>query len=130
LTEAADYFEQARVHFASVGPSHGQGYALHNLSHVYLDLGRPVEALDNASLALDIHKSTGDLIGQALALKFLGEAQLALGQVTLARAAWNTAFASFQQLGEAAEAAEIEMQLASIESRSGKLSGTLTHNLV
>jgi DNA-binding SARP family transcriptional activator len=123
LTEAADYFEQARVHFASVGPSYGQGYALHNLSHVYLDLGRPAEALDKASLALDIHESAGDLLGQALALKFQGEAQHALGQDALARAAWNTALARFQQLGEAAEAAEIEIQLASIESRFGKLSG-------
>jgi tetratricopeptide (TPR) repeat protein len=120
LTEAADYFEQARVHFASFGPSYGQGYALHNLSHVYLDLGRSVEALDKASLALDIHENAGDLLGQALALKFQGEAQHALGQETLARAAWNTALARFQQLGEAAEAAEIEIQLASIESRFGK----------
>jgi DNA-binding SARP family transcriptional activator len=125
LTEAADYFEQARVHFASVGPSYGQGHALHNLSHVYLDLGRPAEALDKASLALDIHSSAGDLLGQALALKFQGEAQHALGQDTLAREAWNKALARFQQLGEAAEAAEIEIQLASIESRFGKLSALL-----
>jgi DNA-binding SARP family transcriptional activator len=125
LTEAADYFEQARVHFARVGPSYGQGHALHNLSHVYLDLGRPAEALDKASLALDIHENAGDLLGQALALKFQGEAQHALGQDVLARAAWNTALARFQQLGEAAEAAEIEIQLASIESRFGKLSAPL-----
>jgi DNA-binding SARP family transcriptional activator/tetratricopeptide (TPR) repeat protein len=125
LTEAADYFEQARLHFASVGPSHGQGYALHNLSHVYLDLGRPAEALDKAYLALNIHENSGDLLGQALALKFQGEAQHALGQHALARAAWNTALARFQQLGEAAEAAEIEIQLASIESRFGKLPALL-----
>jgi tetratricopeptide (TPR) repeat protein len=120
LTEAADYFEQAREQFASIGPSFGLGHALHNLSHVYLDLGRPAEALDKASRALDMHETTGDLLGQALALKFQGEAQHALGQDVLARAAWNTALARFQQLGEAAEAAEIEIQLASIESRFGK----------
>ena len=120
LTEAADYFERAREHFATVGPSHGQGHALHNLSHVYLDLGRPAEALDKASQALDMHETTGDLLGQALALKFQGEAQFALGQDVLAKAAWSTALARFQQLGEAAEAAEIEIQLASIESRFGK----------
>ena len=118
------------MHFASVGPSYGQGYALHNLSHVYLGLGRPAEALDKASLALDIHMSAGDLLGQALALKFQGEAQLALGQDALARTAWNTALARFQLLGEAAEAAEIEMQLAAIESRFGRLSGLLSHDLV
>jgi len=127
LPEAADYFEQAREYFASVGPSYGQGYALHNLSHVYLDLGRPGEALDKASLALDIHEDAGDLLGQALALKFQGEAQHALGRDTLAKAAWNTALARFQQLGEAAEAAEIEIQLASIESRFGKLSAPPPH---
>ena len=120
LTEAADYFEQAREYFASVGPSYVEGYALHNLSHVYLDLGRPAEALDKASLALDMHEKAGDLLGQALALKFQGEAQLALGQDVLARIAWKTALARFQQLGEAAEAAEIEIQLASIESGFSK----------
>ncbi len=120
LTEAANYFEQAREYFASVGPSYVEGYALHNLSHVYLDLGRPAEALDKASLALDMHEKAGDLLGQALALKFQGEAQLALGQDVLARIAWKTALARFQQLGEAAEAAEIEIQLASIESGFSK----------
>ncbi len=125
LADAADYFEQARVHFATFGPSHGQGHALHNLSHVYLDLGRPAEALDMASLALGIHENAGDLLGQALALKFKGEAHHALGQEAPARAAWNTALARFQQLGEAAEAAEIEIQLASIESTYGKLSAPL-----
>jgi DNA-binding SARP family transcriptional activator/Tfp pilus assembly protein PilF len=114
LTEAADYFEQARTHFATVGPAYGQGYALHNLSHVYLDLGRPAEALTKASLALDIHESTGDLLGQALALKFLGEAQRALGRDVLARTAWNTALARFQKLGEAVEIAEIQASLASL----------------
>jgi DNA-binding SARP family transcriptional activator/Tfp pilus assembly protein PilF len=122
LTEAADYFEQARIHFASVGPSYGEGYALHNLSHVYLDLGRSAEALGHASRALDIHESTGDLLGQALALKFVGEAQLALGQDALARIAWDTALARFQQLGEAVEIAEIQLHLASLESGSGELS--------
>ena len=120
LTEAADYFEQARIEFASVGPSYGEGYALHNLSHVYLDLGRPVDALGNASRALAIHEAAGDLLGQALALKYLGGAQLALGQDALARTAWETALTRFQQLGEAVESAEIQVDLASLESRFGK----------
>ena len=128
LTEAADYFEQAREYFASVGPSYVEGYAVHNLSHVYLDLGRPAEALDKASLALDMHEKAGDLLGQALALKFQGEAQLALGQDALARTAWKSALARFQQLDEAAEAAEIEIQLASIESGFSKLSDLLRHD--
>jgi DNA-binding SARP family transcriptional activator len=115
LTEAADYFEQARIQFASVGPSYGEGHALHNLSHVYLDLGRPVDALGNASRALAIHEAAGDLLGQALALKYLGEAQLALGQDALARTAWETALTRFQQLGEAVESAEIQANLASLE---------------
>jgi tetratricopeptide (TPR) repeat protein len=125
LTEAADYFEQARVQFASVGPSHGQGYALHNLSHVYLDLGRPAEALDQASRALDIHESNGDSLGQALALKFLGGAQRALGRETLARKAWETALARFEQLGEALEIADLQRELASLKCGSGNLSGFL-----
>jgi tetratricopeptide (TPR) repeat protein len=128
LTEAADYFEQAREQFASIGPSYLLGHALHNLSHVYLDLGRPVEALDKASMALDMHETTGDLLGQALALKFQGEAQLALGHDVLARTAWKTALARFQQLGEAAEAAEIEIELASIESGFSKLSDLRRHD--
>ena len=49
---------------------------------------------------------------EALALKFLGEAQRAIGQDVRARARWTAALADFEQIGEAAEAAEIEIQLA------------------
>ncbi len=122
LEEAADYFEQARAHFASVGPAYGEGHALHNLGHVYLDLGRPADALDSSRRALDIHKSTGDLLGQGLALKFLGEAQMALGQAAAARESWTAALTTFVQLGEDAEAAEIQAALASLATQAKKLS--------
>jgi DNA-binding SARP family transcriptional activator/Tfp pilus assembly protein PilF len=122
LEEAADYFEQARAHFASVGPAYGQGYALHNLSHLYLDLSRPADALECARRALDIHKSAGDLLGQGLGHKFLGEAQLALGQPSAARESWTAALATFTRLGEDAEAVEMRAALASLASQAKKLS--------
>ncbi len=123
LAEAADYFEQARMQFASVGPGYGEGYALHNLSHVSLDLSRPAEALDQATRALEIHERTGDSLGQALALKFLGGAQRALGAEDVARKSWATALARFERLGEAAEITEIERLLASLKSGPGNLPG-------
>jgi tetratricopeptide (TPR) repeat protein len=121
LEEAGNYFEQARVHFASVGPAYGEGYALHNLGHVYLDLDRPVDALDSARQALRIHESAGHLLGQALALRFIGQAQLALGQAAAARESWIASLAMFAQLGEDEEAVEIRAALASLATQEDKL---------
>lgn len=114
LEEAADYLEQARVHFTSVGPAHGEGHALHNLGSVFLDLDRHSDALGYLRQAFDIHTSTGDLIGQALALKFMGEAQLALGDTAGAQESWTAALDRFVGLREDAEAANVRESLTSL----------------
>jgi DNA-binding SARP family transcriptional activator/Tfp pilus assembly protein PilF len=114
LEEAADYFEQARVHFTTIGPAYGEGHALHNLGHVYLDLGRHAIALDHLRQAFDVHRSTGNLMGQALALTYMGEAQVCLGDTTAARESWTTALARFRGLGEETEAAKVEESLRSL----------------
>jgi DNA-binding SARP family transcriptional activator/Tfp pilus assembly protein PilF len=117
LEEAADYFEQARVHFTTIGPAYGEGHALHNLGHVYLDLGRHADALDHLRQAFDVHRSTGDLMGQALALTYMGEAQVALGDTAAARESWAAALARFRELGEEAEAAKVQESLRSLAAR-------------
>lgn len=114
LEEAADYFEQARIHFTTIGPAHGEGHALHNLGHVYLDLGRHTDALDYLRQAFDVHRSTGDLMGQALALTYMGEAQLVLGETAAARESWTAALARFRELGEDVEAAKVQQSLGSL----------------
>ena len=118
LEDAADYFEQARVHFTTIGPAYGEGYALHNLGHVYLDLGRHAGALDHLRQAFDVHRSTGDLMGQALALTYMGEAQVALGEITAARESWTAALARFRELGEETEAARIQESLRSLAAQA------------
>jgi DNA-binding SARP family transcriptional activator len=116
LEEAADYFEQARVHFTTIGPAYGEGHALHNLGHVYLDLGRHVDALDHLRQALDVHRSAGDLLGQALALTYMGEAQVALGDIAAARESWTAALARFRELGDETEAAKVQELLRSLSA--------------
>ncbi len=114
LEEAADYFEQARVHFTTIGPAYGEGHALHNLGHVYLDLGRHAGALEHLRHAFDIHRSTGNLIGQALALTYMGEAQVALGETAAARGSWTAALARFREIGDETEALKVEESLRSL----------------
>jgi DNA-binding SARP family transcriptional activator len=116
LEEAADYFEQARVHFTTIGPAYGEGHALHGLGHVYLDLGRYAGALDHLRKASDVHRSTGDLMGQALALTYMGEAQVALGQIAAARESWTAALARFRELGNETEASKVEESLRSLSA--------------
>jgi DNA-binding SARP family transcriptional activator len=117
LEEAANYFEQARVHFTTIGPAYGEGYALHNLGHVYLDLGRYAGALDHLRQALDVHRSAGDLMGEALALTYTGEAQVALGEIGAARQSWTAALARFRELGAEREAANVQESLRSLAAQ-------------
>jgi DNA-binding SARP family transcriptional activator len=119
LEEAADYFEEARVHFTTIGPAYGEGYALHNLGHVYLDLGRHAAALDQLRKALKVHRSMGDLLGQALALTYMGEAQLALGEIAAARESWTAALARFRELGDETQAAKVQDSLRSLNVQPG-----------
>ena len=79
LDEAAACFREAYQLWQEIG-GYGQGHVLHNLGHVHLLSGRFDEAIACLDDAYRLHTASGDLIGQATALKYLGEAQQGLGQ--------------------------------------------------
>ena len=90
-----------------------------NLGRVYLDLGRRSEALDCLERALTIHEASGDRPNQALALKFLGQAQRGAGRLTQARESLSAALAIFAELGDAAAAEAARSELASLPEAGG-----------
>jgi DNA-binding SARP family transcriptional activator len=113
LDEAADCFEQARDVWKGIG-GYGHGHAHHNLGRIYTDLGRPDDAIVELKEAVRLHRAAGDLVGQGVALKYLGQAHRECGQVAEARQSWTAARAIFDQLGERAEADEVAVSLASL----------------
>ncbi len=110
--EAIDYLQQARRVFAEVESANGAGYALHNLGRAHLDLHQDVEALDCLQQAVVIHTSVGDRHRQAFTLRYLGVAQERCGRVAEANGSWALAAAIFDDLGDAAQAAEIRALLS------------------
>jgi tetratricopeptide (TPR) repeat protein len=112
LDEAARCFEDACQILADIGRVYVEGYARHNLGRVYLGLGRTEDTFATLREALTIHRSTGDRFGQAITLKFLGQAHRSSGQVTEARESWNAALRLFIELDEKEQITEIESVLA------------------
>jgi DNA-binding SARP family transcriptional activator len=119
LDEAAEYFREAYDIWEKAG-AYGKGHALHNLGRVHLESGRPDGAIASLTEARRVHQASGDLIGQALALRYLGDARLAVGDKDAARQAWTDALAIFEDLKADAEVAEIRSSLASLANGQGK----------
>jgi tetratricopeptide (TPR) repeat protein len=113
LDSAAKRYSEARDIFHELG-GQGEGHALHNLARVYLHLGRTDEAIACLMDALPQHRSHGDLVGEATALRYVGLAQEKIGDVAAARTSWTAALAIFEQIGEEAESAEVTAALASL----------------
>jgi tetratricopeptide (TPR) repeat protein len=113
LDEAADCFRQAHEIWNGIG-GYGEGHVLHNLGRVYLELGRSDEAIASLNESHRIHTASGDLIGQATALKYLGQAYRHAGNENAAETAWATALTIFENLNENAEVAEIRAALVSL----------------
>jgi DNA-binding SARP family transcriptional activator/tetratricopeptide (TPR) repeat protein len=113
LDSAAKRYSEARDIFHELGVQ-GEGHALHNLARVYLHLGRTDEAIACLMDALPQHRSHGDLVGEATALRYVGLAQEKIGDVAAARTSWTAALAIFEQIGEEAESSEVTAALASL----------------
>jgi DNA-binding SARP family transcriptional activator/tetratricopeptide (TPR) repeat protein len=115
LDAAAEYYSQARDIFHEIG-GQSEGHALHNLAQVYLHLDRIDAAIACLTDAIPQHRSYGDLVGEATALKLLGQAHEKTGDLAGARTSWTEALAIFEQIGEKAEAAEVAAALSSVPS--------------
>ncbi len=112
LDEAADCFRQADEIWQGIS-GYGRGHALHNLGRVYLESGVPDDAIARFRDAQRIHREAGDLMAEAMTLKYLGEARRDTGDVAAARESWTAALEIFSQVGEEEERAEV---LAALES--------------
>jgi DNA-binding SARP family transcriptional activator len=113
LDAAAECCAEARDIWREIG-GYGEGWALHNLGRVYLALGRIDDAATSLTDAIGAHRASGELAGQATALKYLGHARLAASDPGEARTSWTQALSIFEQIDERAEAAEVAASLASL----------------
>jgi len=113
LDEAAECFRQA----CDIGEkldAYGKGHALHNLGRVHLESGRLADALAVLTQAHRVHQASGDLRGEAVTLRYLGQARHAAGDHDEARRAWTSALALFENLKAEPEAADIRSALAAL----------------
>jgi tetratricopeptide (TPR) repeat protein len=113
LDAAAECYAEASEELREAG-GYALGHPLLNLGRVYLSLRRLDEALPRLAEALRLHRAAGDPMGEALALKELGRAHVATGNVTEARESLAMALAIFEKIGENDEAAEMGAALESL----------------
>ncbi len=113
MDAAEECCAEARDIWREIG-GYGEGWALHNLGRVYLALGRVDDTVASLTDAIGAHRASGDLAGEATALKYLGQARLAADDPVEARNSWTEALSIFEQIEERAEAAEVAAALASL----------------
>ncbi len=113
LSRAAECYDEARDISEQIG-GHALGHALHNLGRVYLDLDRLDDASIRITEALRVHRASGDLFGEAMALRNLGWLHRKKNDIAAARSMWITAQTILQQLGEVDEAADVTAALGSL----------------
>jgi DNA-binding SARP family transcriptional activator/tetratricopeptide (TPR) repeat protein len=116
---AAECYAQARDIYHEVG-GHTEGHVLHNLARVYLHLGRIDDAIAALRDAMPQHRLYGDLVGEATALKHLGQAYERTGDVARAQESWTAALEIFERIGEAPEAAGVAAALSAVSSGKSK----------
>ena len=113
LEAAAECYAEARDIWHEIG-GYGVGWPLHNLGRVYLASGRIDDAAASLTEAIQAHRASADLVGQATALSILGHARSAAGNLAEARNSWAEALSLFEQIGERMDAAEVASALASL----------------
>ena len=85
-----------------------------NLGRIHLKSGRLPEAIASLSEAHQLYLAQGDLLGQATALKYLGEAQRGAGRADQARESLQAALALFKNLEAETEVEDIHYALAAL----------------
>jgi DNA-binding SARP family transcriptional activator/tetratricopeptide (TPR) repeat protein len=113
LDAAAKCFAEAREIFHEIG-GYGEGHALHNLGRVYMRQNRFDDAVSNCTDAIREHRAAGDLVGEAIAFKHLGEAHELVGDTEQARTAWLTSLSIFERIGDRVQSAGVSEALAAV----------------
>ncbi len=113
LRAAEECYIEARDICRQTG-SHAEGHALHNLGQIYQLLDRPDEAIANFQEALGKHRESGELFGEAMTLKHLGEAYGQAGDMDKGRASLSAALRIFEQLGDQSATTETVSLIGSL----------------
>ena len=93
---------------------HAEGHVLHNLGQVYHLQRRLDEAVASFEQARRKHRESGDLWGEAMTLKHLGEVRAEAGNRDGAGALLSEALLVFERIGDHADAAETAELLAAL----------------
>jgi len=112
LDEAADCFREAYGLWKQIG-GYGEGWALHNLGHVYLKSGRLDEAIPALETAFELNQASGDVIAQATTLKYLSQAHRAAGNTSAADRARDAALAILAKLKQDADVIALQASITS-----------------
>ncbi len=112
--EATKCLQDALGIFTTLEASHGLGHVLMNLGCIHLESGRFTEAIASLSEAHRLLLAQGHLLGQAQALRSLGQAQRGADQPDQARQSLEAALSLFESLQAPAEAEAIRSALATL----------------
>ena len=124
VDEAIDCLQRAREIFEAIGDTHGEAYALHYLGEAFLERGRVDEALDSLQRALRIRRAGGERLAEAQTLRQLGSAQRAARQPEGSRESWTRALSLFEALEDLAQADELRVELAALDTGKGAVGGS------
>jgi DNA-binding SARP family transcriptional activator/tetratricopeptide (TPR) repeat protein len=125
--EAAQSLQQALDLLTTSGAGDGRtrGHLLDNFGQVHLRSGRLRDAIASLSEAHQLYLAQGDVLGQATALRFLGEAQRDAGRTDQARESLQAALALFGKLEAATESENIKSMLAALTQPADPMSRLL-----
>jgi DNA-binding SARP family transcriptional activator len=112
--EATKCLQEALAILTTIEASHGLGHVMMNLGCIHLRSGRFTEAIASTSEAHRLLLAQGHLLGQAQALRYLGQAQRGAGRPDQARESLEAALSLFQSLQAPAEAEAVRSALAAL----------------
>jgi DNA-binding SARP family transcriptional activator/tetratricopeptide (TPR) repeat protein len=113
LDEATECYQESLSISRALGTEeYVRGNALENLGRIHLEAGRLSEAIADLAESHRLQVASGQMMGQAVALKLLGHAQRASGQADRARESLAKALIIFDDLGITTEVQAIRSDLA------------------
>jgi tetratricopeptide (TPR) repeat protein len=123
MDEATECLQEALGILAAIGGGNARGHVTENLGRIHLESGRLPEAIASLSEAHRFHLASGDLMGQATALKYLGEAQHGVGEADQARESLQAALAVFRTLKATPEVERIQAALTALAAPAVSVTG-------
>jgi DNA-binding SARP family transcriptional activator/tetratricopeptide (TPR) repeat protein len=112
--EATQFLQQALDILTANGGGNGHGQVMENLGYIHLKSARLPEAIASLSEAHRLYLLQGHLMGQAKALRHLGEAQRDAGQADQSRQSLRAALALLQDLEATSDAEDVQLMLATL----------------